>query len=336
MAIVSRTANLQVTRAFIASFQNQQLSLEASREQITTGRKVNDPSDDSGRSGTIAALQETLRRLELYKDRMNIADNLLAQQEGIMNSAEQILVRARELATQGANETLGVDQRATLATEVFELRDAFVTLANTRLQGRYIYGGADDDDPPFDATTYTNPADPNDPASVRYIFDNEAGTALTRSVQVNDSSAVRVTTSGDDVFTNGIIALERLGRALSGYRTTPEDLSGPPDGGGVPFVFPTEFEEQTADILEALDLVEAARANDLAIEKASIGSRGARIEEARSINDTMLLNVEQSRSTYQDVDIVEAVSDFQTLQVSLEATLATGATINRLSLLDFL
>lgn len=336
MVLIGRTSNLRVTENFVADLTRQQLALENSRKEISTGLSVIDPSDDAGRAGSIASLQNNLQRLDRYQQRISLATNLLEQQDGLLESAEQILVRAKEIATQGANETLGAQERGLLAIEVFELRDALVTLANSTVQGRYIYGAGDDDDPPFDASTYTNPATVTDPAHTRYVFDAEDGTSTTRTVQISDYSSIRVNSAGDGIFENAITSLERLGRALSGYRTTPEDLSGLPDGGGVAFTFPDEYTEQTADILECIDLIEDARSNDITVERSSVGGRLSRLAEIHSINDSVKINVETSRSAFQDADIIEAASLFQNLQVGLEGALATGASINRLSLLDFI
>jgi flagellar hook-associated protein 3 FlgL len=260
---------------------------------------------------------------------------MLSFQDDTLNEASNLIVRGKEIAEQAANETLSADLRANLAAEVFSLRDSLVGLANSRYQGRFIYGGADDDDEPFDPLTYTNSRFAGDPAGVRYVFDAEPGTDQTRDVEISDSDPVRVNSSGGDIFSNGIASLERLGRALVGFRTTPEDLSTLPDGGGVAFNFPAEYGEQTSDIRECIDLLEEARL-DISGERTSVGGRMNQIVQAESILSTLNANLTNARSTYQDADPFLAASNLANLEVALRGTLASGARLQNLSLLDFL
>lgn len=65
--MITRTSNQQATRTFINQLFQQQSQLAKVREEIATGEKVSDPSDDPGRAGTIAQFQSTLNRLESHK-----------------------------------------------------------------------------------------------------------------------------------------------------------------------------------------------------------------------------------------------------------------------------
>ncbi len=336
MSVVNRTTNLQTANAFAATILRQQVELERVRQEISTGLKVVNPSDDPGRAGTVAGFLADLQSLDRYKQRMGLVTNILNQQESTLDSAEIVLERARELANQSASETVGAEQRGLIAEEIFKLRDTLVGLANTKVNGQYIYGGGDGANPPFIADDYDFPVDTGDPAHVRYVFDDNPGRSLTRSAQLSESTSITITSPGDQVFENAISSLERLGRALSGYRTDPEDWSTTPTGTGNPFTFPDDYTAQTAAIRAAIDPLEAARNGDIVGERTRVGSSSARVEQELNINAQVKLNVEQLRATVQDTDIVEAASRFASLQTSLEGSLQTGVTINQLSLLDFI
>lgn len=331
-----RVTNLQTTRNFIELLNKQRGLLEDTQHQISTGLKISRASDDPGRSGTIAQFQATLQRLERHKERIAYATNFLNQQEGILGSSEDLLIRAKELATQAANGTMSVESREQIAEEVWQLRDSMIALANTKVQGLYIYHGAQDGTPPFEAQTYTPPGAGNGPESERYVYDTTpAGADQTRSVAITDSLSVRVNTPGNEVFTNAIAALERLGRALEGYTTNPAPPALP-DGTGGTFNFPADYDAQTADITEAIELLDSARLDDISRERTDVAGRLARITLAESMLDTVKIDTENARATIQNVDIVEASSNFANYQTSLEATLASGTQLTRLSLLDFL
>lgn len=331
-----RVADRQISQGFIQQIFQQRGLLETVRQQISTGLRVSRPSDDSARAGTIQLFQDTLQRLERHQQRIGFASNLLGQQETTIAEAQNIIIRATELAQNAANGTLSPENRALLAQEVWGLRDAMVSLANTQIQGRYIYGGSADDTPPFIADTYDEPADPSNQASVRYVFDESDARFDVRDVTITDSIHVRVNTDARSVFEQSITAIERLGRALAGFRTEPADPSSVPDGTGSAYTFPGDEQEQQQAIIALIDTLNSARNDDLLAEQTNVGGRLARVEQAANILAAIKIDTESSRSTFQDADIFEAASRFSAIENGFQATLAVGSRINNLSLLNFL
>jgi len=335
----NRVTNLRTTDVLIQQIFDRRSSLEKVRQQISSGIDINIASDDPGKAGTILNLQSLISRIDRHKDRISYAQGLLDHQESTLDSADSIMVRAQELATQGANESLSPENRQLLANEVFQLRDQMVALANTTFQGRYVYGGAEDGTAPFTQGTYTVPAVATDPAAMRWIFNSDASTGATqtRTIQVSDdpNSTVRVNSTGDEVWVGSISALERLGRALQGYRTT-VDVNGVPTGAGTAYTQPADYKEQTHDIDAALDAINFARTNDIVVERSNVGARLARLENVTGMLDSLKSSSESTRSDLQDADIFEASSNFANLQTTLQALLASSAQINNLSLLNYI
>jgi flagellar hook-associated protein 3 FlgL len=62
-----------------------------------------------------------------------------------------VMRRVRDIASQGANDTLNGNDRQKLSEELDGLKQQLVTLGNTKTGDRYIFGGYRDDQPPFDA-----------------------------------------------------------------------------------------------------------------------------------------------------------------------------------------
>lgn len=335
--MAKRVTNLETTDSLVQNIFERRLALEKVRTNIASGVKIAVASEDPGKSGTILNLQATAGRIERHKERIAFATGILEHQESTVDSADSIMVRAKEIATQGANETLSYRDRQLLAEEVFQLRDALVSLANTTFQGRYLYGAADDDDPPFDAQTYTeSPLDPTKPSHYRYVYDAETGTSLTRNVLITDDDSIKLNSRGDLVFSGAIGAIEQLGRSLAGYRTTLNGTTNLPTGAGTAYTQPADYKEQTHDILTALDRIEVVRNNDLIVERSSIGARVARLEQVTDILDNLKTTTESSRSALQDTDLFDASARFSNLQISLEALLASSAQINNLTLLNYI
>jgi flagellar hook-associated protein 3 FlgL len=335
--MATRVTTLQSTNILINQIFGRRQDIQDVQEQISSGVKVESPSDDTGKAGTILNLQTTLARVDRHKSRISLVTSQLEGQESTLDTADNLLVRAQELATQAANGSLSYKDRALLADEVFQIRDQMVALANSTYQGRYVFGGNDDGTAPFTAQTYTqSPADTTAPAYSRYVYNTSTAAQDTRSVDVSDDTSVRVNTPGDQVFSAAIGGLERLGRALAGYRTTLDATSGLPNGLGTAYTQPGDYAEQTNDIKTALDALNDARTNDVVVERSNVGARLNRLDEVGNILDNLKTSDEATRAVLQDTDLFEASAKYANLQTGLQALLASGSQINSLSLLNYL
>ena len=335
-----RISDLQMTSTFIDEMMQSKEALEQKRQEIATGYRVLNPSDDPGQAGTIASLQHALQRIDGHEKRISLATSSLQTQETIVTSADDLLTRAKELATQAANGPMSGTNRTEIADEVFALRDELARLANTRAQGSNIYGGKDDSNPPFTLNNaapffYTNPPDASPAANpsekTHWAFSSSPDATETRSVMVTDTDSVRVTSRADQVFEPAINALEELGRALKGYSTGL--TGGVPDGSGTAY---TDTATQTQDIEHAIDAIDDAKVNHLDVELSSIGARTNQLDQTNSILESLKTTTEEARSSLQDTDMISAASEFTNLQTALQGLLAAGSRINNLSLLNYL
>lgn len=300
-------------------------------QEITSGYKVQNPGD-SNVSGTISKYRESLSRIEGFKNTTTTVKASLNFQDDVLNQGTELLIRAKEIGQQGANETLSASQRQKLSEELFQIRDHMVTLANSTYNGRYLWGGLDDDDPPFDAQTYANPA--TGLASQRYVYDSGAEHQSVNTVQISDDLTINVNTRGDTVWSDSIAALERMGRALAGYATNP--AAGAPDGTGNAYVQPTDYTLQTTDIRNALDLLDQAREQDIIVERVNIGGRLRRIDTAESVLGLAKAQAEDVLDKLQNTDVAESGTNLTEAQTALQASLTVTTNLLRQSILDYL
>jgi flagellar hook-associated protein 3 FlgL len=328
---MTRVTDQQSLRSLMFSIQRNKNSVDVLSEQLSSGLKVRKPSD-SNVASEISRFQQALDRISGFEKRIGSVRSFLQFQDDALKESSDILVRAKEIAQQAANSTNNPEARRQLAEEVFQIRDHLASLANSTYQGKYVWGGADDDDPPFDPATYTNPA--TGQASRRFVFDGEDGTAVFRSVQVSDDLTVTVNADGQATFEGAIHALERLGRALSGYATNP--ATGAPDGTGNAYTFPADFETQTQAIRDSIDLIEDARKNDILVQRVEIGGKLRRLETAESLMRVSRVSGEEALSKLQDTDMTEAASQLSQIQIALQASYVVTNRVLNLSVLDYL
>jgi flagellar hook-associated protein 3 FlgL len=328
---MTRISDSETNRTLIGStIGNKQLVADLSN-QLTSGLKATLPGDSTD-AGAISRYQQTMKKIDSFTTVIAETKSLIQYQDEIMAQMNELMARGKEIAQQGANETLSPSARAHLSEEVLQIRDHVVGLANTSYQGRYIFGGADDDDPPYDASTYTVPA--TGLASQRYVFDNELGATTQRTVQITDELSMTTNTPANQLFDRAVQALERLGRGLQGYSSTL--TSGSTDGGGVAYTFPADYTAQTKEIQDSITLLTQARDRDILPERVSLGGRLRRLETAESLLSLTKVSADEVLSRIQNVDETEAAANLAQAQNALEASYTVTARVLRLSILDYI
>lgn len=326
---MTRITDTQLARTLASRTTLNREALNRYSEEVASGFAVSVPGD-SVNAGTISQYRDTLEKIKGYRTRVTTVTGMLDFQENVLTQANEIMVRAKEIASQAGNETNGTSERAQLANEIFELRDHLANLANSKYQGRYIYGGAADDAPPYNPLTYDNPA--SGPESTRYWFSGLTGTSTERSVAVTDDLSVTVNSPADDVFENGLRALEKLGRALSGFDTP----RAPSESSGSAWTFPDDRALQTTAIQESIDALDTARSADIMPELVQVGARLKRLDTADSLLDLSQTSAEEIVNRMQNADITKSATNLTQAQTALQASLTVTSRVLNMSLLDYL
>jgi flagellin-like hook-associated protein FlgL len=154
------------------------------QQQLTSGRLINAPSDSP--TGTNRAMQTRAEIASVSQEARNISDgqNWLEQTDSTLQNMLDITRKVRDLTVQGLNTGGGSDaSRSALATEVASLREGLLTLANTNVQGRPLFGGVTPGTKAYDATG---------------AYVGLAGPPVTR--RVSETEVLRVDTTGPEAF----------------------------------------------------------------------------------------------------------------------------------------
>jgi flagellin-like hook-associated protein FlgL len=154
------------------------------QEQLTSGRLINAPSDSP--TGTNRAMQTRAEQSAVAQQGRNISDakGWLEQADSSIREMLDTTRRVRDLTVQGLNTGAVSDaSQQALAIEVASLRDGLLSLANTTVQGRPLFGGVT-------------------PGSKAYNADGTwaglAGPPITR--RLSESEKVRVDLTGPEAF----------------------------------------------------------------------------------------------------------------------------------------
>ena len=114
-------------------------ALGQSVERLSSGLRINRAKDDAAGLGISQELQRQTRSFAVATRNANDAISMVQTAEGAMQSVSDMLIRLKELTTQGANESLSKEQRSFITGEINQLRKEInavaerTTFNNTRL-----------------------------------------------------------------------------------------------------------------------------------------------------------------------------------------------------------
>jgi len=185
--VIPRVTHQTIQRQTLANLQNNLSAMAALQAQMSSGKKINVPSDDPAAASDVLRLRSDQRVLAQYARNVSDGNSWLTTVDSALNSSLTILRRARDLTVQGGDGALGPDSREALATEIEGLREALLDQANTTYVGRTVFAGTSNAGRAFD-DTYTFTGSP---------------TANPVERRVGAAQNIRVDSDGAKVFGEG-------------------------------------------------------------------------------------------------------------------------------------
>ena len=187
--MIGRMSSNQIHQSSLDVILDAQARLARTQEELASGKRILNPSDDPVASAQIQNIKSELTRIETLQKNISHAANELAMVEDSVASIENVLMRARELAVRGVNDSLSAQDRESIATEIDSLREQLIDAANTQSTGGdYIYGGSAVGAPPFT----------DEGLNAKYNGDPD-----TRQINIAPGLTVGTRYSGDAVFGKG-------------------------------------------------------------------------------------------------------------------------------------
>lgn len=319
MANVSIASNSSVYSGVISDeVPRLQRDISRLREQVSSGTRINRPSDDPD-GFAVAERMETLgNQLARRKESIESARPFVDRTQRELNGLADLFTRAREKGVQAADDSRNDSDRASIAQELRSIKDEVVDRMNAQQNGEYIFAGNRTDTKPFseDGTV-------NDDPSINGNLDNIDGDRkrpigknqeLTVNIDGKELDQYGTTPSGDPKTITG--ALDKLIKAVDPTDNTPGPGTDP-------------------DIRPALGEVEDALEH--VIDKgAKAGTIGRRLSTAQEQIEAASLDAKERQSDAEDTDMATALSELQQKQTQLQAALKVTASSQQNSLVNFL
>lgn len=294
-----RITNGMQSNSMLRSLQGSNERSMKLQEQLSTGRKINRPSDDPIGVSRSLKLNRDLAENGQYKKNAQDALARLDATDTALDGAGNILQRLQEITIYGANDSLPQASKDALAAEVDELLGQLVEVANTNFGGVYIFSG--------ELVTTSPYTSGGSPVSVTY-HGNDGKIKFELAPSVTDNvnyTGQEVFGANEDLFNHVIALSDQLRNGTSG------DLQ--------PII------QQLSDDMD-----------NILNYRSTIGAKYNKLELTLNRLDTANITITQQIADNDDADIAYATMQLKLEENVYRSALAVGARVIPPSLVDFL
>src|SRR4051812_26019853 len=146
---LARVSNLLRTNVATGSISRTQQQLLEVQNELSTGKKLNSPSDDPGAAAIAQQLRKTLEKRQSYSENLKQAGSQLSEVDSALGDLSNLLNEAQTIASSNVGSDVTLDQRKAAAKIVQSLYDQALSLGNKQLNGQYLFAGDRSTDRPF-------------------------------------------------------------------------------------------------------------------------------------------------------------------------------------------
>jgi flagellar hook-associated protein 3 FlgL len=274
--------------------------LAAAQRRVSTGRRIQAPSDDP--AGTVQAIRErgSLSTIGSYERAANSAESALAVADVALSDVITQLTAAKTTAAASRSSSRTPAELEAYANEIIGIRDAIFNDINTKFGDTYLFSGAS--------------------RNAAYGIGNNGyeyqGGGAGLEVDITNNRTAQVTFDGRAI--------------LQGATATDPDI----------LTKLTQLADEiragdTDQILAGLDAIDAAF--DRAVfAQTQVGITQRTIADVGEQLTVQRLGTVSRISEIEDANMAEAISDLNRAELAQQSALGSFATLARLTLLDYL
>jgi flagellar hook-associated protein 3 FlgL len=174
---------------YLADLNQTQNQINQAQSQVSSGLKVQQPSDDPAAISEILQLQTTLAQNQQIQSNLSGISTELDTADSALQSAVQAVQSAISIGEQGASTTATADTQANLAQQVAAIQQTLVGITATAVDGRYIFSGDDPSQAPYQL-------DATQPEGVQQLVTAGA----TRVIQDASGTSIAVAKTAQEIF----------------------------------------------------------------------------------------------------------------------------------------
>ncbi len=292
-----KVTSLNLARMISKQLSDVNIDIVNLQSRIGTGKKILKPSDDPIGSVKVVQLTSNMSELETYKSNMTYGKSLVQTTLTTLDQLLNVLSRVQEIAVQQRGSNASTQTRLSAAVEVQNTFEEIVQIANSKLGDKYIYGGHDSLNSPYQSDG-------------SYVGDSGEF-----RINIGANADMKINFSGDEVFSTGNGGVDIFGAVnelLTALKASDSQGIG----------------DSIDSIITAFDLVN--------VKIAESGAKLNRIENSSQATDKLSADLQLVLSDTVDTDIAKAIIDMSAKQNIMNAALATAGRVLNLSLVNYL
>ena len=281
--------------------------------QASTGQRIRNAEDDPSAFLNVLQLQGGFQKLGQYSDNVS---KLQTRSQAIYSATSQLKKmtdRASELATM-ANSIRTADDYAAYSSEVDQLLENSIALANSKHDSESLFGGTSGVDVAFEAVRDAD----GKITSVAY-----KGNSKVRQMDIASGVSFSIDVPGANESSSGprgLLKDERAGIDVFGHLIALRDSLKKGDKTAIPDISASLVKDESGYI-ESF---------------AALGAAQARLEAVAKQNSSESISVNQLISQESDADLAQTLVELNQLQAAYSAALQSAGKNLRISLLDYI
>ncbi len=135
-----RTTMNTVYAKTLANLNKLTSDMDAINTRLSSGRELNKISDNPVNMVSALNLRSSVAEINQYEDNLKYGNSMIAASESALIQIKEQLIEAKIIAIQAQDPAVAVN-RNSIAPKVQNLITQSVTLGNTQINGKYIFGG---------------------------------------------------------------------------------------------------------------------------------------------------------------------------------------------------
>lgn len=148
--ISSRVSSNFLSSRVAQDIMQKQAELASVQEQISSGKRVNRPSDEPAYSARLVSIRESTAQLDQFNRNASAAESQLILEETALTGVSNSLNRIKELALSANSGAVDDYTRDAVNAEVKLRLDELYNFGNSRDSfGNFLFGGSNTQTPPF-------------------------------------------------------------------------------------------------------------------------------------------------------------------------------------------
>jgi flagellar hook-associated protein 3 FlgL len=303
--MIGRITSLMTQQSVLANINSVQDQLATTQQQLSTGKSINQPSDNPYGASLAIQLNQDLSGLSTYSNNVTDGTAWTTAATTSLTNVQTMLQRAQELVVEAANGTQSPADLQASAAEINQLTDAIKQEANTQYNGQYIFSGTATGTQPYSTATGD-------------VFQGNSG-AVTREIGPN--SSLQVNTNISQLLGSGQGAGD--GKLLDTLRTIASDMTS-----GTTASVADLSNNQITNLQGSLNTLEQMQSSAGAAQN-RLTLASTRLTDLQNSDTATLSNVE-------DANMATTMTTYSNQQAALTAALRAGANIVQSSLMNFL